>query len=162
MATAKKTANKATQPNANDKLSIHNEMACFDLKDRGLYDSLTDEERKKFSSYLMIRWGSAVEGSADLQKFYVIATNERLNKHFFSINRHPKLQWLSATTVSPGMGRHRHTWIAGPKKNKSSGARHKFLMTLYPAMKASDIETLASVMSESEYQQLQQDHGLDK
>lgn len=160
MATTKKKASESTD--ANSKLSIHNEMACFDLKDRAFYDNLTDEERKKFSSYLMIRWGSAVEGSADLQKFYVIATNERLNKHFFAINRHPKLQWLTATTVSPGMGRHRHNWIAGPKKEKNTGTRQKFLSTLYPAMKPNDIETLASLMTESEFQQLRQDHGIEK
>ena len=80
-----------------DKLSIQNEMSCFDRKDRDFYNSLTDEERKKFSNYLMIRWGSSVQGSRDLQEFYVISTNERLNKHFFAINRHPKLQWLCAT-----------------------------------------------------------------
>ena len=48
-----------------DKLSIANEMACFDCKDRKFYDELTDEERKKFSNYLMIRWGSSVNGSKE-------------------------------------------------------------------------------------------------
>jgi len=65
-----------------DKLDIGNEMRQLDRKNRNFYDELTDEERKKFSNYLMIRWGSSVNGSADLQEFYVIATNERLNKHF--------------------------------------------------------------------------------
>jgi hypothetical protein len=46
-------------------------MACFDRKDRDFYNSLTDEERKKFSNYLMIRWGSSVQGSRELQEFYV-------------------------------------------------------------------------------------------
>ena len=76
-----------------DKLSIGNEMRQFDLKNRKFYDELTEEERKKFSPYLMIRWGSAVEGSRELQEFYVISTNERLNKHFFNVNttRHKKI-----------------------------------------------------------------------
>ena len=103
-----------------DKLSIHNEMARFDKKDRDFYQSLTDEERKKFSNYLMIRWGSAVQGSQELQEFYVISTNERLNKHFFSVNRHPHLQWLMATSVSPGLGTQRHQWIAPKKKDASN------------------------------------------
>ena len=77
-----------------DKLSINNEMAVFDRKDREFYNSLTPEERKKFSNFLMIRYGSSVQGSRDLQEFYLISTNERLNKQFFNINRHPKLQWL--------------------------------------------------------------------
>ena len=70
-----------------DKLSIHNEMAQFDLKNRDFYRDLTDEERKKFSNYLMIRWGSSVQGARELQEFYVIATNERLNKNFFAVGR---------------------------------------------------------------------------
>jgi hypothetical protein len=120
-------------------------MRCFDEKDRDFYDSLTDEERKKFSNYLMIRWGSSVHGSRELQEFYVVATNERLNKHFYAVNRHPKLQWLMATSVSPGMGVHRHQWIAPKKKESGSSEVKKTLMQLYPTMKMSDIETLAAI-----------------
>jgi hypothetical protein len=133
-----------------DKLSIQNELRCFDEKDRDFYDSLTDEERKKFSNYLMIRWGSAVHGSRELQEFYVVATNERLNKHFYSVNRHPKLQWLMATSVSPGMGVHRHQWIAPKKKESGSSEIKKTLMQLYPTMKMSDIETLAAITDPKE------------
>jgi hypothetical protein len=128
-----------------DKLSINNEMAVFDRKDRKFYDSLTDEERKKFSNYLMIRYGSSVQGSRDLQEFYLISTNERLNKHFFDINRHPKLQWLSATTVSPGMGTHRHQWIAPKKKEAGESGIKKQLLELYPHMKADEIELMAKI-----------------
>ena len=125
-------------------------MRCFDEKDRNFYDSLTDEERKKFSNYLMIRWGSAVHGSRELQEFYVVATNERLNKHFYAVNRHPKLQWLMATSVSPGMGVHRHQWIAPKKKESGSSEVKKTLMQLYPNMKISDIETLAAITDAKE------------
>lgn len=65
-----------------DRLNIHNEMRAFDRKDRNFYDSLTEEEQRKFSPYLMIRWGSSVEGSRELQEFYVISTNEQLNRRF--------------------------------------------------------------------------------
>ena len=125
-------------------------MRCFDEKDRDFYDSLTDEERKKFSNYLMIRWGSSVHGSRELQEFYVVATNERLNKHFYAVNRHPRLQWLMATSVSPGMGVHRHQWIAPKKKESGSSEVKKILMQLYPTMKMSDIETLAAITDPKE------------
>ena len=125
-------------------------MRCFDEKDRDFYDSLTDEERKKVSNYLMIRWGSSVHGSRELQEFYVVATNERLNKHFYAVNRHPRLQWLMATSVSPGMGVHRHQWIAPKKKESGSSEVKKTLMQLYPNMKISDIETLAAITDSKE------------
>jgi len=133
-----------------DKLNISNEMAQFDRKNRNFYDELTDEEKKKFSNYLMIRWGSSVQGSQDLQEFYVIATNERLNKHFFSINKHPKLQWLCATSVSPGMGTHRHTWIAPKKKEAGATGFKKQLAELFPNKKMDEIELLAAITTKKE------------
>ncbi len=142
-----------------EKLSIANEMTQFDRKNREFYDDLTDEERKKFSNYLMIRWGSTVQGSRDLQEFYVIATNERLNKHFFAVNKHPRLQWLMATTVSPGMGTHRHQWIAPKKKDAGSNEIKKQLMELYPNMKSQDIEVLAALTDRKELKQHLREHG---
>lgn len=128
-----------------DKLSIQNEMAVFDRKDREFYDSLTPEEKKKFSNFLMIRYGSSVQGSRDLQHFYLVSTNERLNKHFFDINKHPKLQWLCATTVSPDMGSQRHNWIAPKKKEAGASAIKKQLMEMYPNMKDDEIELMSKI-----------------
>jgi hypothetical protein len=128
-----------------EKLSIQNEMTQFDRKNREFYDSLTDEERKKFSNYLMIRWGSAVQGSRELQEFYLIATNERLNKRFFDINRHPRLQWLCATTVSPDLGTQRHPWIAPKKREAGATGIRKQLAELYPHLKDDEIELMAKI-----------------
>jgi len=145
-----------------DKLNIGNEMRVFDRKDRTFYDDLTDEERKKFSNYLMIRWGSSVEGSRDLQEFYVIATNERLNKHFFNVGRHPKLQWLMATTVSPGLGTHRHTWIAPKKKEAGLSAKKKRLQEIYPTYKDDEIDVMAQIVSNKELDEYDRAAGKDK
>ena len=135
-----------------DKLSIGNEMAQFDSKNRLFFDELTDEERKKFSPFLMIRYGSSVSGSRDLQEFYLIATNERLNKKFFAVNttHHKKLQWLMATTVSPGLGNFRHNWIAPKKKEPGAGSIRKQLMELFPHLKDDEIALLAQITTKKE------------
>jgi hypothetical protein len=133
-----------------DKLNIANEMRQFDRKNRDFYNELTDEERKKFSNFLMLRWGSAVEGSRELQEFYVIALNERFNKHFFTLSKHPGLQWLCATTVSPNMGTPRHNWIAPKKKEPGASGIRKQLAELYPHMKDDDIAVLASITTKKE------------
>lgn len=145
-----------------DKLSIHNEMRQFDLKNRNFYAELTDEERKKFSNYLMIRWGSAVQGNRDLQEFYLIACNQRLNKHFFAINRHPKLQWLCATTVSPDLGTHRHSWIAPKKKEGSTSAVRKQLADLYPNMKSDELDVMSAITSKKELDAYLKELGREK
>lgn len=125
-------------------------MAQFDRKNRNFYTELTDQERKDFSNYLMIRWGSSVQGSRELQEFYVIACNERLNKHFFAINRHPQLQWLCATTVSPGLGTYRHQWIAPKKKEAGGKGMRKQLAELYPTLKSDDLDVMVAITDKKE------------
>lgn len=134
-----------------DKLSIKNEMAQFDRKNRNFYDDLTDEEKKKFSPWLMIRWGSSVAGNADLQAYYVMSCNERLNKNFYDIStkEHKKLQWLLATTVSPGMGNQYHQWIA-PKKKTTDNKAINFLRKLYPHLKEDDIKLMSEINTTDE------------
>jgi len=142
-----------------EKLTISNEMKMFDQKVRSFYDDLTVEEKKKFSTYLMIRWGSAVEGSRDMQEFYVIATNERLNKHFFNMAKHPKLQWLMATSVSPNMGTPRHSWITFKKKAAGDSAKRKQLQEIYPHYKDDEIDVMMKIVSVQEIKQYLKDCG---
>ncbi len=144
------------------KLTIAQEMAALDSKDREFYDSLTDEEKKKFSVFLMIRYGATVTGIADLQTYYLQATNLRLNKHFFDIGKkHEKLNWLAATTISPGMGNQNHQWI--PNKKKDGGASSKvikFLQKIYPYAKLADIEMLAILNDIKVLKQYAKDLGM--
>lgn len=125
------------------KLDIANEMRAFDLKDRAFYDSLSEEEQKKFSTYLMLKWGANVEGSPELQEWYIRVINDRVNIGFFSLGRHPKLQWLACTTVSPGLGSKRHYWL----KTKKTGDRtkQKFIEKVFPHLKNDEVELMAEV-----------------
>lgn len=144
-----------------DKLSIQNEMRAFDSKQREFYDELTDEERKKFSTYLMMKYGANVEGSRDLQEWYLRAHNERVNQNFFDLGRHPKLQWLTCTTVSPGLGNQRHYWLAAKKKESDSRAV-KFLEQQFPHLSATELELLAEINSREQLRDMARGLGWDE
>jgi hypothetical protein len=143
-----------------DPLYIGNEMAAFDRKDRAYYDKFTDEQRKSFSTYLMLRYGASVGGNQDLQAYYLMATNERVNKNFFDLNKHPKLQWLSCTTVSPNMGKQFHYW-QGTKKKEGNSKATKFLAKLFPTMKSDEIELLAKINDKRDIADMARNLGLD-
>jgi hypothetical protein len=145
-----------------DKLNIANEMRMFDRKVRSFYDDLTPEERKKFSNYLMIRWGSAVEGNRELQEYYVQSCNYYFNKHFFSVSKHPKLQWLMATSVSPGLGTPRHNWIAPKKKEAGLSAKRKALIEMYPNYKDDEIDVMAQITTQKEIDAYNKQAGNEK
>ena len=143
-----------------DPLYIGNEMAAYDRNDRDYYDKFTDEQRKSFSTYLMLKYGANVGGSGDMQAYYLMATNERVNKHFFDINRHPKLQWLACTTVSPQMGNQFHYWLKG-KKKEGDNKSQKFLAKLYPTMKSDEIDLLAKINDKRDIADMARNLGFD-
>ncbi len=143
-----------------DPLYIGNEMAAFDRKDRAYYDKFTDEQRKSFSTYLMLKYGANVSGSADMQAYYLMSTNERVNKHFFDLGKHPKLQWLSCTTVSPGMGNQFHYWLKA-KKKEGDNKSQKFLAKLYPNMKSDEIDLMAKINDKRDIADMARNLGLD-
>jgi hypothetical protein len=147
-----------------DKLYIGNEMAQFDLKNRDFYDDLSEEEKKKFSPFLMIRWGATVEGAAEMQAYYLLSTNEKLNKNFFDVSgtQHKKLQWLLATTVSPGLGKQRHTWLAASKKEAVDNKATKFLREIFPHLKDDELDLLRRLNSKDDLKHLAEQHGWSK
>jgi hypothetical protein len=143
-----------------DKLSINNEMAQLDTKNRKFYDELNEEERKKFATYLMLRYAASVEGGPDIQEWYLRVTNERVNANFFDLGKHPKLQWLLCTTVSPDMGRQRHYWQASKKKEGSNSKALKFLTKLYPHLRTDELELLAELNDTKELKALAKTMGM--
>jgi hypothetical protein len=127
-----------------DKLSIHNEMRCFDKKDRDFYDSLSADELKKFSTYLMLKWGANIDADPDLAEYYLRATNERVNIDFFSLGRHKKLQWLLCTTVSPGLGTYKHYWIKAKSRESKLKGSQMFAQE-FPLCNKDEIELLCKI-----------------
>jgi len=144
-----------------DKLHIDYEMTQLNLKNRDFFDELTDDEKKKFSPYLMIRWSASTIGSSEMEAYYLASCNERLNKNFFDIStaKHKKFQWLLATTVSPGMGKQRYKWLAGKKKAGPKNKTEALLVELYPHAKMDEIELMSEINTLDDIKQLARQHG---
>jgi len=139
-------------------LDIKYEMRAFDQKDRDYYDNFTEEDRKKFSTYLMLRWGSCVSGSPELQEWYLRVMNDRVNKNFFDLGKHPKLQWLMCTSVSPGMGPQHHHWL-GAKKGEGT-KQIKFLEKIYPHYNDEEIKILAQINTDEDLRNYARESGM--
>lgn len=143
-----------------DPLYIGNEMRALDRKQRDWFDRLEPEHQRKFSPFLMIRFGSSVEGTTAWQQYYVLSVNERLNKHFFSISAkdHKKFLWLMATTVSPDEGTPRHPWIAPRPKEKNS-KEIQMLRKMRPDLREDEINLLAQLNTAKDIREAYDRHG---
>lgn len=146
-----------------DPLNITNEMRALDLKQRDWYDGLTPEQQRKFSPYLMLRWGSSVQGSDELLEYYIRSTNQRLNRHFFSVNasRHKKLLWLMATAISPDLGVHRHPWLAHKRAERDT-AKTKIIREYWPHLRDDEVDLMAQLNTPADLKAYIKAHGDDK
>jgi len=141
-------------------IDIQTEMHALDSKNRDFYKSLSEEDRKKFSNYMMIRWGSSVVGNSEMQSYYVLSCNEKLNKNFFDLGKHPELLWLLASTISPGCGNQRHQWIGLKKKESSNKKLRIFLEKQFPYAKLDELDLLEKLNAGTNFKDLAKQCGL--
>jgi len=129
------------------KLDIFRILAAVDRRDKTFYDNLTDDERKAFSPYIMLRWVSTVNSNPVLESWYVEETNRMVNINYFTLARYPKFMWLMYSQVgSTQRIKHEYLGREFKKKNKKLDA----LLRLYPAAKQADLELLSETVSDQE------------
>jgi hypothetical protein len=153
------------------QIPLNQILAAIDQKDRDFYNNLSDELKKKFSPYMMLKYSASVVGSkhpkitaAEMENYYILSTNGVANRHMFDLadkthpeHDHPQLQWLLFTTISPNAGNQYHTWLK--PKPKATGPVRKQLAELYPQMKDNDLDVLSTLVTKKELNKYIKDHG---
>ena len=143
-----------------DKLPLNTVLAAIDKKDYGFYDRLTPEHQKQLSPFLLNRYVSLVKGTGELQAYYLMAGNQRVNCTYFELAKHPKLIWQLLCTVSPGMGTQFHQWVGHKKKDKNnSSKRLKEIERFHPRAKLDELEMLASIYTDKELKEIAKLYG---
>jgi hypothetical protein len=146
---------------ATAKLDIKRELNAVDQKNYEFYDKLTDEERKVFSPYILMRYTSNVQGDRDIQEWFVEMTNECVNKNHWDLSKnHKALLWKLFAATGAGVNCY-HPYLAAGKKEKANKIE-KLLCEIYPARKLEDIKLLASMMDKKDKEELFDKMGFDK
>jgi hypothetical protein len=146
---------------ATAKLDIKRELKAVDTREYEFYDNLTDEEKKAFSPYILMRYTSNIQGDASLQEWFLETTNEYVNKHHWTLSKnHKPLLWKLFAGTGVGQSMY-HPYLAAGKKGKANKIE-KLLSEIYPAWKLDDIKTLASMMDKKDVDELFDKMGFDK
>lgn len=142
-------------------LDIKRELVAVDLRNYNFYDTLTDQEKKEFSPYVLMRYVSNVDGDRDLQEWFLERTNELVNKNHWELSKnHKALLWKLFAGCGPGVKTY-HPYLKGASKEKAVKIE-KLLCELYPAMKMAEIKMLAKSMSKEDKTELFDKMGFDK
>jgi len=133
-------------------------MAALDKKDRGFYSRLTDEQKKAFSAWMMMRYASSVQGRN--VEHYILMVNELVNKDFSVLSKHPELQWLLLSSCGSGKIEF-HPYIKPPNARKKKDTVKTELSKIYPSIKNDELDLLISLNTKQELKELFQTHGYD-
>jgi hypothetical protein len=146
---------------ATAKLDIKRELKAVDTRDYNFYDNLTDEEKKAFSPYILMRYTANVQGDQSLQEWFLETTNEYVNKNHWELSKnHKPLLWKLFAGTGIGTSMY-HPYLAAGKKGKANKIE-KLLAEIYPARKLEDIKILASMMDKKDIEELFDKMGFDK
>jgi len=142
------------------KLELKDILGAIDLNAKTLWDELDEEQRKSIPFYILNRFISNVKSNKrEVQEHFVLAVNEYYNKNYFSLYKHPKLQWLLLCCCAYENNQvFFHEYI---KLEKAKNPKIKILEALYPKHKISDIEVMSNLNTLKEVMRLAQDHGWD-
>lgn len=147
-----------------DKVELKEKLAAVDLNFKQLWDEMDDANRKSLKSelYILNRYISSAKGqSRDVQEHFVLAVNEYFNKHWNTLQKHPKLLWMLLCMRSHESKKIMfHEWI-GFKRKKGETKLSKFLLEIYPNRKQDEIELMAQMMTAKEAKELAKLHGYE-
>lgn len=142
-------------------LDIKRELAAVDQRNYEFFDNLSDQEKKEFSPYVLMRYTSNVDGDRDLQEWFLERTNELVNKDHWTLSKnHKALLWKLFAGVGIGNKLY-HPYLKASSKEKAVKIE-KLLAELYPAMKLTEIKMMAKMMSKEDKQELFDKMGFDK
>lgn len=144
-----------------NEFKLRDILAAVDLDGKEVWDELTDAQKKDVTFFTLNRYISNVQGSREVKEHYLVVGNERFNKNLFAVmSKHPKLTWQLACSCSHESRKiQHHEWLSLQKaKNK----KVEFLAELFPDMKMSDVETLATITTDKEIKQHCENLGWDK
>ena len=133
-------------------------MAALDKRDRKYYNNLTSEQKKAFSSWMMMRYASSVQGKDAAH--YIYMTNELVNRDYSEVSKHPELQWLLLSACGVGKVQF-HPYLKPPNAKKKKDKVSEFIYSIFPHMKGEEVYLLKQINSKDELKELAKAHGYD-
>ena len=150
-------------------LPLNQVLGALDNKDMAFWDRCTPEQQKKISPFLLNRYMSLVKDGKpanmrlDIETYYLMVTNDRVNNQYFELAKHPKLVWQLLCTISPPGGEKQfHQWVGNKKKDASDKKTqdiYKVLEVLYPTAKRDELDMMSSMMTKKDIKELLASHG---
>lgn len=148
-----------------EKIELREKLQAVDQNIRDLWDAMEPDQQKSLKNefFILNRFISNAESSdTEIQQHFVLTVNEYFNKHWYLLQKHPKLMWLLLCMCSyDDTTQFYHKWIGHKKKTGINSKKVKFLAELYPNKKMDEIELMSALSTDKEIKDLARRHGME-
>jgi hypothetical protein len=145
------------------KLTLKEILPQIDRGNAEWWDTLTDEERKQISFWLLNRYVSSSNGTLTDVAMAVLMTNEYYNKNWNVLGtRHPKLQWQLLCMINENRKSRLHKYINLKRTADSNSKSVKLLLKLFPNKKLDEVALLARISTKEDIRKIARSHGLEE
>jgi len=138
-------------------------LPALDIRNKKLYENLSEEEMKGFSPWLVQRYLSSAESANNaVIEHYLIMTNDIVNVNFSEV-KDPEMTWKLMSMVGIGKSL-KHPYIApGGGKRKKKNAFKAWLCEQYPHLDDQELDIwISNLDKKSAKDMLEQYHVKDK
>jgi hypothetical protein len=143
------------------KLEIGRELSAVNSRNHDFYKNLTEEEKKAFSPYLLMRYISNPQTDDETYEWTVERLNTLVNMDHWTLSKgHKELLWQLFASCGTGFNL-KYQYLKAPGKEKANKIE-KLLEDLYPTMKMDEIKLLAGMMDKKDKEELFDKMGFDK
>ena len=148
-----------------EKVELKEKIQAVDQNVKELWDAMNPEQQKalKAEFFILNRYiSNAQTPKREIQEHFVLTVNEYFNKHWNTLQKHPKLMWMLLCMCNYNQQTFFHQWIGNKKKTGTGGKKLKFLQEVYPNKKMDELELLAELVTDKDVKDLARKHGLDE
>lgn len=144
--------------------TIKEEMAAIDKRNFNWYASLSEEEHKKLSMWVLMRYASSTASNiTEINEHYLTIVNDSVNVNFNDLRMHPELQWRLMQLAGVGTAQY-HNWIPAMKQKRDSMAASNKLLAFYqelnPFLNDTELGIMIGQLSKEEIKEELTAHGI--
>lgn len=141
------------------KLPLNDQLSALDRRDFDWYKSLSEEQRKEWSSWTFMRFASSVKGSGADEA--LLATNEFVNTNYVDLYKHDELMWKLFCLTGSGKKQY-HEWIKAPNSKTKKDNVSQFVSHLYPHFNSMEIELFRKMNTDADIKEIAEGMGMQE
>lgn len=138
-------------------LPLATELINMDMRNFDFYASLTDEQKKEISIWILMRYMSS--SNSDVID-HLLTVNDFVNHNFNDLSKHPELQWKLLAVCGTGKKQF-HPWIP-PPRGKKKNKLQSVLSEIFPLLRSDELDLILKINSKEEIKEFLIDYGLEE